>query len=127
MGYRSEVAIMIYGTDEVMEEVKALYDTLYNALDADTKKSVDYLEYLMGNETTNGFSEGGFLFHAEDIKWYDGFSHIEFFKELFNQANDIGASGEFIRIGEDLDDIDTNYTGDDNEYRLGVTRLIDGI
>jgi hypothetical protein len=127
MGYRSEVAIMIYGTDEVMEEVKALYDTLYNALDADTKKSVDYLDYLMGNETTNGFSEEGFRFHAEDIKWYDDYSHVEFFKELFNKADDIGASCEFIRIGEEHDDIDTNYTGDDNEYRMGVTRLIDGI
>ena len=123
MGYRSEVAIMMYGTDEEMAVVKAVYDRLYSALDAETKETVDY---FMGDDN-NGFSEDGFHFHAEDIKWYDGYAHIEFFKEFFNEGDDSGASCEFIRIGEENDDIETDYTGDDNEYRLGVTRLIDGI
>jgi hypothetical protein len=123
MGYRSEVAIMMYGTDEEMAVVKAVYDRLYSALDAETKETVDY---LMGDDD-NGFSEEGFRFHAENIKWYDGDAHIEFFKEFFNEGDYSGASCEFIRIGEANDDIETEYTGDDNEYRLGITRLIDGI
>ena len=123
MGYRSEVAIMIYGTAEEMAVVKAVYDRLYSALDAETKETVDY---VMGDDN-NGFSEEGFRFHAEDIKWYDGYAHIEFFKEFFNEGDDSGASCEFIRIGEAYDDIETDYIGDDNEYRLAVTRLIDGV
>lgn len=123
MGYRSEVAIMIYGTAEEMAVVKAVYDRLYSALDAETKETVDY---VMGDDN-NGFSEEGFRFHAEDIKWYDGYAHIEFFKEFFNEGDDSGASCEFIRIGEEYDDIETDYIGDDNEYRLAVTRLIAGV
>ena len=123
-GYRSEVAIMIYGTDEEMAVVKAVYDRPYSALDAETKESVDY---LMGYYTTNGFSEEGFRFHAEDIKWYDGYAHIEFFKEFFNDGDDSGAACEFIRIGEENDDIETDYIGDDNEYRLEISRTIIGI
>lgn len=122
MGYRSEVAIKIYGTEEEMTEVKAVYDKLYNELDAETKESVDF---LMGDN--NGFSESGFLFYAEYIKWYDGFGHIEFFKEFFNEGDDSGASREFIRIGEENDDIETDYIGDDNEYRMSVNRSICGI
>lgn len=124
MGYRSEVAIKIYGTEEEMAVVKAVYDKLYTGLDAETKETVDY---LMGCSTTNGFSGDGFQFHADDIKWYDGYAHVEFFTDFFNDGDDSGASCEFIRIGEDNDDVECDYIGDDNEYRLGVTRTINGI
>jgi hypothetical protein len=124
MGYRSEVAIKIYGSEEEMIVVKAVYDKLYSALDAETKESVDY---LMGVDANNVFSEDGFQFHADDIKWYDGYSHIEFFKDFFNDCDEIGASCEFIRIGEDYNDIVTDYMGDGVGYRLGITRMITGI
>ena len=73
---------------------------------------------------------------CDGVKWYDSYEDVKAFDvavekylELVN--NDMGVeddppafSYEFIRVGENYDDVETHYDGDACEYRLGVTREI---
>ena len=80
--------------------------------------------------------DNGMVLTCESVKWYDSYEDVKAFDvavekylELVN--NDMGVeddppafSYEFIRVGENYDDVETHYDGDACEYRLGVTREI---
>jgi hypothetical protein len=124
MGYRSEVAIKVYGDDESMSRFQTAYDTAYNACDQAT---MDEIDTWMRDGAKNGFADNVFTFHATQIKWYDDFLAVKFFDALMEMGEDAGASVEFIRIGDDYDDIESKYYGENCEWCLGVERFIDGI
>lgn len=124
MGYRSEVAIKVYGDAENMASFNNAYAEAYSAL---SEEDQTYVNELMGEDVRNGWHDGIFTFHADYIKWYEGYGHIDFFTGLLEQVDDLGVNSEFIRIGEDHDDVVTEYQGDGGEYYLGVIRSIDGV
>ena len=124
MGYRSEVAIVIYGngpadeTDEDMVSLKLKYDALYAEQTPGTRVDIDWIL------STGGWIDNGFQIHAESIKWYDGDSFVEFFDKLIRFANDLELNTEIIVLGEEPDDNESDYTGPNVEYRLGINRSI---
>lgn len=128
MGYRSEVAIKFYSefSDDAgdMASFKNAYDKAYGALSEEDQGIVDL---LMNADEKNGWHDGVFTFHADYVKWYDGYSWVKFFIELLEQVEDLGINSEFIRIGEDYGDIETERQGDGGEYYLNVVRTIDGV
>ena len=125
MGYRSEVAIKVYGEEENMVGFKKAYD---EALAKLPEVEQGFIDELMKDDDNNGFADGIFTFHAEYIKWYvdSDYVGVNFFMSLLELVDDLGVNSEFVRIGEEYDDIETDYRGD-CEYMLGVTRMIDGI
>lgn len=125
MGYRSEVAIKVYGKEENMVGFKKAYD---EALAQLPEVEQGYIDDLMRDNERNGFDDNVFTFHADYIKWYVGYDYVgvNFFMGLLELVDDLGVNSEFVRIGEDYEDIETDYRGD-CEYMLGVTRMIDGI
>jgi hypothetical protein len=124
MGYRSEVAIKVYGDDEGMLEFKKAFDEAHDKL---LPEEQGWVDDLMREEEVNGFEDNVFTFHAQDIKWYDNYSHVKFFIGLLDHIEDFGINAEFVRIGEDYDDIVTEQYGDNIDYFLGVSRSIEGI
>jgi hypothetical protein len=125
MGYRSEVAIVIYGNgpegqtnDEGIASLKLKYDALYAEQTPGTRVEIDWLV------STGGWSDDGFKIHADSIKWYEGYSFVEFFDKLITLANDLELNTEIMVLGEDLDDNNSDCTGPNLEYRLGVNRSI---
>ena len=119
MGYRSDVAIAIHkdlqgdfltflNTEELMAEIFG--DCSSFDLDKD---------YL---------GEGHWLFTAEDIKWYatwDEFVDIQMFEKFMDAMEEVVEKREkyrFVRIGEELEDIE--YRGDWWRSDLGVSRRI---
>jgi len=124
MGYRSEVVIIVYGDEENMVAFKKTYDEAYAKL---PELEQGWINDCIKADDRNGFDDGRFTFVAEDVKWYEGYVHVDFFIELLEQVDDLGVNSEFIRIGEDNGDVETEYQGGDCEYYLGVTRMIDGI
>ena len=61
--------------------------------------------------TPTGFYKISFI----DIKWYEGsFEEVDKFKEAMNELEDNDIPYSFIRIGEEIDDIEftQNYTED---------------
>lgn len=123
MGYRSEVAIKVYGEAENMVAFKKAYD---EALDKLPEVEQGYIDDLMRDNERNGFDDNVFTFHADYIKWYDEYPNVQFFIGLLDLVDELGVNSEFIRVGEDYDDIETDYQGD-CEYMLGIKRMIDGV
>lgn len=78
----------------------------------------------------------GMVLTYESVKWYDSYEDVKAFdvaveKYLELVHNDMGVeddppafSYEFVRVGENYDDVETHYDGDACEYRLGVMRKI---
>ena len=134
MGYRSEVALLIYGDAEPMvayiagEKLKGLPpEHKKHPFDGETHDHwfrSSRTEYRNGEQILLRFKWNG-------IKWYNTYADIEWwenlmldFKENYDDNTQFDMNLEFIRIGEDENDIDTLYYGLNNEYFLRTHREI---
>ena len=118
MGYRSEVAIVIYG--EEMPAFKELYNAKFALLSEDAKQCIE--------DSPADFSENGFKLHLDYVKWYADYEWVQFYDQLFSQANDLPTlCGERIILGEEDGDIEIARFGDSEllAYRIGVSRNIE--
>lgn len=118
MGYRSEVAGLIYAPQELVNKFKKDHADVIQLLDDEFNDGS--LKYL-GNE------EYDFIYlHGKQWKWYDSFKEVEAWHKLMDLAEKDGLAVEFVRIGEDYDDIETEYQGVDFlNYYLNVERFIE--
>ena len=117
MGYRSDVAVVIYG-DARDPEKYALIKTLMN-----TTFKEAYTEFD-GNAEWHD-DKHVLEFKMEDVKWYANYPYVKLFMAMLEDIVDIeGFNYEFIRIGEDANDVDDQHGGECVEYILSVTREI---
>ena len=136
MSYRSDVAIRIYGDQDLMAEFGELYSNTFDALSQDIQNEILALECESNNITNNKdvfftSEEYGceFLFIGESINW--GFywltitSGVDFFNHMIQSAKRLNLNVEYIRMGEEYSDIEQYQEGPDCEYRLSVKRSID--
>lgn len=101
MGYRSHISLKT--TTEGWIILKRLNDKI--------KKEEDKpLAYLTVQKTLSGF----YRVSHNSIKWYEGNTQIENFNLAMAQMEEQGIPFVFIRIGEDIDDIEVknNWTED---------------
>jgi hypothetical protein len=139
MGYRSDVVALIYPDppDDVDDAAsQALYDQLKVLMATTFKDTID------GTAGVDGFA--GYMtwmddarvlkFSLESVKWYDGYADVQMFEGMLNafkgyidddDSNIKGYCTEFVRIGEESDDIEEHHTGENNQYYLQVRRSID--
>jgi hypothetical protein len=86
------------------------------------------------NHVKNAFNYDGWgvMFQADDWKWYDSYPDIQFLEKLFDEfeelligddRNNTSYALEFIRLGEETDDIEERMYGA-IEGRLYVGRSI---
>jgi len=66
-------------------------------------------------------------FDIPDVKWYPSYPDVQMFEEMLSAfEGDIrGYCTEMVRVGEDSNDIDTRYTGEDCQHYLSVRTSID--
>lgn len=123
MGYRSEVAIAFYVHDPEHNGVVSLW----------LKSNFPFDDWDVADRTFTEKSNPNysFVFHANDIKWYDGYPAvtrinklIEDFDELFCSGENAVAACEFMRSGESDDDIESETYGD-VEWVLSIAKTID--
>jgi hypothetical protein len=114
MGYRSEVAMAIYGEPEAMNDIISYFDEEFEKLSDETK---EYLKHGI-NITDNKI-----IIHYDSIKWYE---YEDFFKRIWHYANfeSDGINGEYIIIGEALDDVEEESFGDSPVWILSLNRSI---
>jgi len=62
------------------------------------------------------------LYTASDVKWCSGYGVVDAVEEFLSLLD--GDSYLFIRIGEELEDMESNGYYHDNEYDVGVVRYI---
>jgi hypothetical protein len=79
------------------------------------------------------------VFKIDDVKWYESYPDVQRFKAMMNTFHDGGDTfhdggdddeipgycTEFVRIGEDYDDVETEQTGDHVVHFLSVRREIE--
>jgi len=123
MGYRSQVMALIYperGNDDMVakyEQLKVLMATTFK--DVTDEYFGSCMEWMDADRVLK--------FTMDDVKWYPSYKDVQAFETmLYEFGGDIpGYCTEFIRIGEETDDVECQYTGDNNEYYLQVRREID--
>lgn len=130
MGYRSEIAIKIYGSESAMELVQEKYREIFNEASTETKDGIGWV-IEDAAKVINGWITGGttnpkcFSVYQDSIKWYEDSGYVQFFTELMDYAEEAGVYVEFIRIGEDAGDIEINRFGENLEYLIDYeTRIV---
>ena len=117
MGYRSDVGLAL---------TQAAVQTLNEKLNALDKMSeafsviTDFFAYADKHfEDTNSGSE---VYLWEYVKWYEEFPDVGCIEHLLAELD--WSDFLFIRIGEELEDIDTRGSFWDNPFDLGISRSI---
>ena len=118
MGYRSDVAVVIYGDDRAAEKY-ALLKTLMNTT---FKVAYDAWSACANWHDTKHVLE----FFIEDTKWYESYPDVAAFITMLENLREIeGYNYEFMRVGEDDTDIEGESHGNQCEYLIRVTRSIE--
>ena len=123
MGYRSDVMALIYperGSDDMVakyEQLKLLIATTFK--DVVDEHFVSCMEWMDADRVLK--------FTMDDVKWYPSYADVQAFETMLEEFGDDipGYCTEFVRIGEESDDIEQRQTGNNNEYYLQVRRSID--
>jgi hypothetical protein len=119
MGYRSDVKALIYpvsGETNLLEYEKL--KTLMNTTFRDVFEAWDD-EYLKWDDEHRVL-----VFEAEGIKWYDSYPDVARFTRFLDEVHELEYEYEFIRLGEEDDDVESDSTGDSQGF-LYVTRSIE--
>jgi hypothetical protein len=107
MGYRSDVAAVFYAKN--IEDMPVIKLWLEENFPIDTFA-----------QSIRWFAKG-MVFNEENVKWYDNYPEVMAFEEARDKFIDLfcddkeGAvvgAFEFIRVGEQYDDVETDYRGD---------------
>ena len=122
MGYRSDVSAAFYVNTRFKEDWPTLKLFVDENFPEALKESLRLVE---------GRYHVGYLFEEQHVKWYDSYPEVVAFTKFVDAYTTL-ADGEggpswaydFIRIGEDYEDIETVYSaGSDNV--LSVVRSIE--
>jgi hypothetical protein len=121
MGYRSDVGLMFYTTNQQevpFPAIKLWFDENFPKREAEGEWAA-WIDY--GDDYV-------YVFYSS-VKWYDDYDHpqkvqndITNFYHAFKGKSEYVAY-DFIRIGEDDNDIEFDYS-EYSEYRLGCRREI---
>jgi hypothetical protein len=119
MGYRSDVQALIYplsGDQNLLEynKLKLLMNTTFK--DVFEAWSDDYFSWDDKHRVLK--------FSANSIKWYDSYPDVAKFIKFLADVRDLEYEYEFMRIGEDTDDIESDGTGDSSNY-MYIQRTIE--
>lgn len=117
MGYRSDVGIALN-----QSAILTLHQKL-NALDKESEAfSVVSSFFTYADKHLEDCDSGAETYLWEGVKWYDEFPDVEFIENLLMELD--WGDFLFIRIGEELDDIDIRGSFWDNPFDLGISRSI---
>jgi len=144
MGYRSDVAIKIYGNKAKLQKVKDFANAELAKLDDEQQSYVkdmindseEYLDRSLWEDDDE--DDASFFFFTQWVKWYDGYPAVEYFNSIFAKAEEIGEEdddtetddedklfGEFIRIGEDADDNEERRFNTNGDDQVTIRRSIE--
>lgn len=121
MGYHSNVKAVFYTSD------KEQWPALRLFVDENFPEEFKYCLEVIGSSTYCGY-----VFSCEDVKWYDSYpdviaynKFVADYEELIDENGEAKLPWiyEFIRIGEDDNDIETTQVGN-ADYVICVNRSI---
>lgn len=126
MGYRSRVECRIVGDKEAILEVIAMMRLVEERQDLLTDVLNDC---FLVNYPSSTPGQALFGWSYEDVKWYSDYDDVQLFTRLWDQfeSREHEFSGGFARIGEDDDDAESKYFGNDPYDLVILRRAIDTV
>ena len=118
MGYRSEVVALFYTHEQSYGSFKLFFDENFPMEAFKDFGWGGIQEFGRGYEPTKGFK-----IQFNDVKWYSGTPFVDEFYNFLSKFKELAFGVpmpwhyEFIRIGEDRDDIEQHRT-EDGEHLL---------
>lgn len=118
MGYRSDVKALIYplgGEHNLLEydKLKLLFNTTFQ--DVFEAWGEDYFSWNDKHRVLE--------FDANSVKWYDSYPEVQRLVKFLAEVQDLGYEYEFLRIGEEVEDVEEDSSGDAENY-MYVERTI---
>lgn len=109
MGYRSNLVALIYPDTETKAEDKEPYEALKTLMNTAFKEVADTFH----DDMTWVDGSSCLKFDIRDAKWYESYPEVQAFDRMMEFFRDAehGYCTEFIRIGEDADDVETSDSG----------------
>tara|TARA_R110002049_G_scaffold101690_1_gene246782 strand:- start:3962 stop:4372 length:411 start_codon:yes stop_codon:yes gene_type:complete len=121
MGYRSEVKIAIQCNKAVVG-ANAGWKTFLCEIAVNPDTKIAYEELTSSDLKNCGIDEhttvNRIWYEGDDVKWYDSYSDVQSWMALLEVAQGYQHLDEqlfstaFIRIGEEDNDVETNYTSE---------------
>lgn len=112
MGYRSNVAAVVQVNYDCPNPADVFNRFRAEALLAAPAFDAHWKDYSEWDEESHRMT-----FFVEDVKWYDGYEHVDAFDTVWHIAqNNPDLSGGFVRVGEEPSDAAEDYFGDDAPY-----------
>lgn len=130
MGYRSAVVALIYPDVQNKEDEQAAYDRLKTLMNTTFKQIMDE---DFGEDAEWIDDRRVLKFKIDDVKWYESYPGVRRFHDMLNMLGGDsvvdetpigGYCTEFMRVGEDDNDIESDTNGHNNHYYLSVSREI---
>jgi hypothetical protein len=132
MGYRSNVTAVIYpaeptdplGPDAYKEYETEKYNALRFLMGTKFEQLMDMQSGWFGSNAQWDDRNKRLVFEMQDVKWYEGYDDVKAFDAMLIEVTELGYCSEFIRIGEEINDIESRYEGEGVKYLLNVQRTI---
>lgn len=144
MGYRSEVSLVIQTDEPETKKCKDLWATFITEA-----KALDKTKWFMSilcdtaDEETKKYYEGWYdgtgldmenqsiVCYFADVKWYESFDDVQSTMALLKLAESYAEdkhplSYSYVRIGEDNDDVEHDFGGENGYTLLRPVTYIDG-
>ncbi len=120
MGYYSEVGLCLnkVAHDKMLELLSQQNETLQ----AEVQEFLTYAEKFVVHE---GSDDESVLYHWLWVKWYGSFSEVKFIEEFLEKLTDDDDTPEqyrFVRIGEELEDIEAHGSFYENPFDMDAGR-----
>ena len=116
MGYRSDVSLCIYGCREKMLAFVAAQRIA---------RPNDYAIWKDEIQITKFDDKVMMRADFNHVKWYDSYDDVKCYRNLLDAAGqDDDICYEFVRIGEEYEDNETEFHGDDVQFFISIHREI---
>lgn len=114
MGYRSDIAVLVYPTNrEKYPLLKTLMATTFKEIDNEWGANSHWED-----------TPGVLRFEISDIKWYESYPEVQRFEAFLHDVEELGFEFEFIRIGEEIGDIERKCSEHSIGYLHTATEFV---
>lgn len=125
MGYRSNLMVLIYPDVPTLDGEQEKYDQLKVLMGTTFKHVADEFgdPYMTWQDKDRVLK-----FDLPGVKWYPSYKDVQMFEAMLSAFTDeeiVGYCTEFVRTGEESDDIEERSSGDNRQYFLSVRTSID--
>lgn len=122
MGYRSNIRCLVYPMDTSVSDEPTLIEN-YHALVTLMNTTFKHVVDEFGADMTLLEKHHVIDFMFDDVKWYASYPDVQAFEKMLDEIADLGYCYEFVRVGEDSNDIEIRDSLNSNGYLSTETTI----